>query len=292
MTGPVVVGVDGSPGSVTAAWWAAEEATRRQLPLVLLHSWTTQPLDVPIPQEARSKQRYGRELLQRTEAELLHRYGDLALTTELVSDTAAHALLDHGKGASLLVLGSRGFGSAASFLLGSISLHVLGLAQCPTVTVRAGDPAVEAGWGHPAAADHDEVVVGLSEAGPAGDPLLQFAFATAQSYGIGVRVVRALPHHAPHLTSLERAHDRHESEERGRLTSTVAEWRKTFPDVPVVEEVVTGSAAHTLLSASARGRLTVVGRRRHPSHLMWKLGPVAHAVLHHAPSPVAVVPHG
>ncbi|MEV1063619.1 universal stress protein [Streptomyces sp. NPDC050263] len=291
MTGPVVIGLDGSPGSVTAAWWAAEEAARRRLPLVLLHSWTTQPLDVPIPQETQSKQRYGQELLQRLETELLHRHGDLTLTTELVSDTAAHALLDHSKGASLLVLGSRGFGSAASFLLGSISLHVLGLAQCPTVTVRAGDLAVEAGWGHPAAADRDEVVVGLSVAGPASDPLLEFSFATAESYGIGVRVVRALPRHAPHLTSPERADDRHKSEERTRLTSTVAMWRQMFPDVPVVEQVVTGSAAHALLSAAARSRLTVVGRHRHPSHLTWKLGPVAHSVLHHAPSPVAVVPH-
>ncbi|MFF3942946.1 universal stress protein [Streptomyces phaeofaciens] len=292
MTGPVVAGLDGSPGSVTAGWWAADEAARRRLPLVLLHSWTTQPLDVPIPQEARSKQRYGQDLLQHLEAELLHRYGDLTLTTELVSDTAAHALLDHSKGASLLVLGSRGLGSTASFLLGSISLHVLGLAQCPTVTVRAGDPAVETGWSHPAAADRDEVVVGLSEAGPASDPLLEFAFAIAESYGIGVRAVRALPDHAPRLVSPEHADGRRESAERVRLADAVTMWRQMFPDVPVAEQVVTGSAAHALLSAATRSRLTVVGRRRHPSHLTWKLGPVAHAVLHHAPSPVAVVPHG
>jgi hypothetical protein len=63
--GPVVVGLDGSPASVTAAWWAADEAARRRLPLVLLHSWTTQPLNVPIPQEARSKQHYGRDVLRR-----------------------------------------------------------------------------------------------------------------------------------------------------------------------------------------------------------------------------------
>lgn len=291
MTGPVVIGLDGSAESVTAAWWAADQAARRGLDLVLLHSWTTQPLDVPIPQEARSKQRYGRDLLQRMEAELLHRYGDLKLTTELVRDTAAQALLDRGRSASLLVLGSRGFGPTASFLLGSISLHVLGLAQCPTVTVGAGDPAVGTGWGHPAAEGRDEVVVGLSEAGPASDPLLEFAFATAKSYGIGVRVVRALPRHAPHRAS-GHADDRHESEERHRLTTTLVMWREMFPDVPVVEQVVSGSAAHALLSAGTRSRLTVVGRRRHPSQLTWKLGPVAHAVLHHAPSPVAVVPHG
>ncbi|MFI1051542.1 universal stress protein [Streptomyces griseoruber] len=290
MTGPVVVGVDGSPGSVTAAWWAAEEATRKKLPLVLLHSWPTQPLDVPIPQEARSRQLYGRNLLRRMEAELVHRHAGLTLTTELVSDTAAHALLAHGEDASLLVLGFRGHSAAASFLLGSISLHVLGLAQCPTVTVRAGDPAVEAGWGHPAG-HRDEVVVGLAEAGPANDPVLEFAFASAASYGIGVRVVRALAHRVPYPASPEHAADILEAEERARLTTTLAKWRERFPDVPVLVQVVTGSAAHALLSAATRSRLTVVGRRRRTSHLTWKLGPVAHAVLHHGPCPVAVVPH-
>ncbi|MEU9390230.1 universal stress protein [Streptomyces sp. NPDC048324] len=51
MTGPVVVGIDGSPAGTTAAWWAAREAASRGRPL-LLHSWSTQPLDVPLAHEA------------------------------------------------------------------------------------------------------------------------------------------------------------------------------------------------------------------------------------------------
>ncbi|MFD5856825.1 universal stress protein [Streptomyces chartreusis] len=287
MTGPVVVGFDGSPASVTAAWWAAHEAADRHLPLVLLHSWTTQPLDVPIPQEAHSKQRFGREALERASAELLHRHGDLALTTELVAEPAAHALLELGESASMLVLGSRGHGSVASFLLGSISLHVLGLAPCPTVAVRADDPAVEAGWGHPAAADRREVAVGVQEPGATAAPLLEFAFTAAAARGAGVRAVRALP-----LTSLATRRDQDvEAEERVRLAEALAPWQEKYPDVPVTKHVATGPATEVLLTASARSCLTVVGRKRHPSHLTWKLGPVAHAALHHVPCPVAVVPH-
>ncbi|WP_405577192.1 universal stress protein [Streptomyces sp. NBC_01092] len=287
MTGPVVVGLDGSPASVTAAWWAAREAADRHLPIVLLHSWTTQPLDVPIRQEAHTKERYGRDVLQRTAAELLHRDGELNLTAELVSVPASQALLERGASASMLVLGSRGHGSVASFLLGSISLHVLGLAPCPTIAVRAGDPAVEAGWDHPAAADRDEVVVGLAESGAAADPLLEYAFAMAAPRGRRVRAVRALP-----LSSLAPFRDEDvEAEERVRLAEVLAPWREKFPDVPVTKHVATGPATQVLLTASARGSLTVVGRRRHPSHLTWKLGPVAHAALHHVPCPVAVIPH-
>ncbi|MFI8228690.1 universal stress protein [Streptomyces sp. NPDC085900] len=135
MTGPVVVGIDGSPAGTTAAWWAAREAATRGRPLLLLHSWSTQPLDVPVARETLGKQRSGGRLLQRTETELRSRYPGLTLTTELTSTPAAEALLDLGGLAELLdlgglaellVLGSRGHGSTASFLLGSTSLYVLG----------------------------------------------------------------------------------------------------------------------------------------------------------------------
>ncbi|KOU77429.1 Universal stress protein family [Streptomyces sp. MMG1533] len=287
MAGPVVVGLDGTPASMTAAWWAAGEAADRHLPVILLHSWTTQPLNVPIAQEALSKQRYGLGVLQRAEAELLHRYGDLTLTTELVSEPASQALLEHSRSSSMLAIGSRGHGALANFLLGSISLHVLGLAQCPTVTVRAEDAAVEAGWDSPAAADRNEVVVGLHEPGPSADLLLEFAFADAELHGSAVRAVRALSPLVPH----HHADSRHEAAEHARLAAELAPWREKFPDVGAVAQVATGPAAHVLLSASAHSRLTVVGRRRHPSPLTWKLGPVAHAALHHVPCPVAVVPH-
>jgi nucleotide-binding universal stress UspA family protein len=289
MTGPVVAGLDGSPASVTAAWWAAREAVDRRLPLVLLHSWTTQPLGVPVPQETLGKQRYGGQVLRRMETELLHRYADLSLTTELVSDPATQSLVDASENASLLVLGSRGYGSVASFLLGSISLHVLGLARCPTVTVRAGDPAVEAGWGHPASAERDEIVVGVQEAGPTADPLLEFAFTTAEPRGARVRAVRALP--LPSLMMHPQDDRGDETDEHARLAAALAPWREKFPGVTVVEQVAKGSAAQVLLSACAHSMLIVVGRRRHPSQLTWKLGPVAHAALHHVPCPVAVVPH-
>ncbi|MBC2904167.1 universal stress protein [Streptomyces cupreus] len=291
MTGPVVVGLDGSPASVTAAWWAAREAVDRHLPVLLLHSWTTQPLDVPIAQEAHNKQLYGQEILRRTSTELLYRHGDLDVTTELVSAPAAQTLLERAENASMLVLGSRGHGSVASFLLGSISLHVLGLAPCPVVAVRADDPAVEAGWGHPTEAEKDEIVVGVSQhEDRSADALLEFAFTTAAAHGRRVRAVTALP---LSTTLLAQPGEVEVADMAGeRLAETLAPWREKFPDVAVLQHIAMGPATQVLLTASARACLTVVGRRRQPSHLTWKLGPVAHAALHHVPCPVAVVPNG
>jgi len=80
-------------------------------------------------------------------------------------------------------------------------------------------------------------------------------------------------------------------EERSQLTARLAPWREKFPDATVVEQVTTGPAAQVLLSVATHSQLTVVGRWRHASRLTWKLGPVAHAALHHVPGSVAVVPH-
>lgn len=64
------------------------------------------------------------------------------------------------------------------------------------------------------------------------------------------------------------------------------------PAVDVHRRTVEGTARKVLLEASAEADLLVVGVRRHDSHghIGMQLGRVAHAALHHAACPVAVVP--
>jgi nucleotide-binding universal stress UspA family protein len=68
-------------------------------------------------------------------------------------------------------------------------------------------------------------------------------------------------------------------------------WRAKFPGIEVTEQLVTGRAAHHLVDAAADADLLVVGRRIRRHAMSPHTGPVTHAVLHHAASPVAVVPH-
>jgi nucleotide-binding universal stress UspA family protein len=79
--------------------------------------------------------------------------------------------------------------------------------------------------------------------------------------------------------------------ERKALGAALGPWRERFPDVPVVEHVEIGSAGQVLLSVAARAQLMVVGRRARRTAVGARIGSVAHGVLHHAPCPVAVVPH-
>lgn len=289
MGDPVIVGVEGAKEGLAAVRWAAHEAAARGLSLHLLHSWISQPLDVPIAQEAANKQRYGAEVLGRAEALAHELHPELSVTAEQVAEPAVQALVSRSGQATMLVLGSRGRGALAGFLLGSVSLHVLGGAACPVVTVRPEAGAVPDGA-------RAEVVVGLQDLGPAGEILLEFAFATADAHHRRLRVVRGCETPAGSIgfvpTDPAALPDRSSAVVAGMtqaLAEALAPWQAKFPAVEVIEHVECGPAAPTLLGAASDAGLLIVGRRLQRSPM--KLGPVAHAALHHACCPVAVVPH-
>ncbi|MFI9357977.1 universal stress protein [Streptomyces lydicus] len=283
MGGSVVVGVDGTGNSVPAVRWGAEEAAARGLPLQLLHSWVSQPLHLPIAQEGANKKRYGAEALESAASMALELYPGLSVTTEQVSQDAVDALVDRSGQAAMMVLGSRGHGAIAGFLLGSVSLHILGRAECPVVTVREEETAA---YGRP------EVVVGVQEPGTQGESVLEFAFAAADAHHRSVRAVRAWETSA--VTGFEplAAGSPGEEEcaagEREKLAGILAPWRAKFPGVHVVEDVQRGRIAQVLLRACSQASLLVVGRRMQSTPML--LGPVVFAALHHSFCPVAVVP--
>ncbi|WKV70721.1 universal stress protein [Streptomyces sp. PCS3-D2] len=79
--------------------------------------------------------------------------------------------------------------------------------------------------------------------------------------------------------------------EAGVLTDVLRSWRGMFPQVEVKEQCMVGRPAGHLVEASEDASLLVVGRRIRRAAVGAHIGPVTHAVLHHARTPVAVVPH-
>ncbi|RST17680.1 universal stress protein [Streptomyces sp. WAC05374] len=235
MTEDIAVAVDGSPESLVAVRWAAEEAALRRACLRLV--------DVT----------EGPEVLGRTH---------------------------------LLVLGCRGGGGPTGALAGATGPSLVGTLRRPVVLVPDTVPDVS---GRPAV-----VVLGLRPR-HASRPLLEFAFREADLRGGGLRVVRAWHVPAGRVTTEAAGPGPVRELRAGRadeLDAALAPWRERFPSVPVSAEPVTGSPAFQLVYASTDAALLVVGRRRRPYPVGSRLGPVAHAVLHHAAVPVAVVPHG
>ncbi|MFI6151324.1 universal stress protein [Kitasatospora sp. NPDC051170] len=283
MSHVVVVGVDGSEPSRAAAEWAAGEAHRSGRPLRMIHAGAAAPFDPTEPGDA----------VEQVPEPVLAVWDHLASALPGLEITCGHApgnpaavLAAAGGRDGLVVVGSRGSDGFAGLLVGSIALRTAARAHCPVVLVRAGDGTGVEG----------DVVVGLDSARSYGD-VLSFAFEQAAERGAAVRVLESRTRPAgPYLT--EAPVDQPEirealaAAELTRLQDAIAPWCEKYPALRVEAEVTAWPAGRALVEASRGAALTVVGRRTSGLHAAapW-LGGVAHTVLHHAHSPVAVVPH-
>ncbi|WP_395293061.1 universal stress protein [Kitasatospora hibisci] len=267
---PVTVGVDTSEASLAAADWAAREASLRGRPLRVLHALP--PTAHPLPGRAAGQRSDGGGLLHEVQDVLAVRHPGVLLHTEEVHDVATSALCAAAEDAELLVVGARGDGGFAGLRVGSTSLYLAARAGCPTVVLPVEPAGPE---------QRDQVVVGVDARRPA-EAALEFAFAAAARYGVVLRAVHAT------AVAVAAGAAGGRDEEAGLLGRAIAPWRAAHPGVEVVEVTERAAPGLLLVEASAKASLLVVGRR--PTVRIGLLGPVAHAVLHHAACPVAVVP--
>ena len=132
----IVVGVDGSPSSLDALRWAAQQAELTGAQLEAVTAW-----EFPV-------QGAGFALLAGID------WADNARTTQATALEAAlgargsavirtvreghpvRVLRAAADGAALLVVGSRGHGGFAGLMLGSVSEHVVAHAPCPVLVIR------------------------------------------------------------------------------------------------------------------------------------------------------------
>src|SRR3954452_18276127 len=143
MAGRIVVGVDGSEGSVKALRWALEEAKLRGDSVDVLHSWHY-PYAAYTEITGMAAGVVSREDLEKVAQDVLNlsleRADALVSGVEvnpmLVQGGAAATLLEAAVGADLLVVGSRGHGGFTGLLLGSVSQHSVHPAPCPVVVVH------------------------------------------------------------------------------------------------------------------------------------------------------------
>ncbi|MFF7926589.1 universal stress protein [Streptomyces mirabilis] len=288
----VTVGLDGSPESRAAADWAAREAKLRGLPLKLVNVW--EPVPEPIAQAPllgpETHQHWSERIPREAAEELRAAHPEVDVLIKQVTGRPAEVLTDAGKDAEPLVLGSRGLSGVGGFMVGSVCLAVVAHAECPVVLVRAeGDTSGTDSTVPPSR----PVVLGLDTRAP-DDTLIGFAFEAAVLHGASLRVVHGWnepPYIAYGLPPDLELNARLGAEEAAAVSEVLRPWRQKFPTVDVVEDSLSGKAANRLVDASAEASLVVVGRRIRRSPLGAHIGPVTHAVLHHATAPVAVVPH-
>lgn len=139
--GRVAVGVDGSPGSDAALLWAADQAVRCMAELVLVHGWTY-PYQGPRTGVTEPRDDMRLDAMRTLEASTLkvkEAAPSLRCHSIISEQSPAKAIIDAGKDADLVVVGSRGHGGFASLMLGSVSRTVLQHSAVPVAVIRHPD---------------------------------------------------------------------------------------------------------------------------------------------------------
>ncbi|MFJ2766783.1 universal stress protein [Streptomyces sp. NPDC087300] len=141
--------------------------------------------------------------------------------------------------------------------------------------------------------EHGRIVPGVGEAANS-FAAVRFAFREAEARHGALDAVRAwrCPAHEttdPPLMAVEPARY-HQDRASSVLEDALRTPTDDHPAVRVLRSVVEGPAHKVLVDRTGTADLLVLGARRCHSHVGLQLGRVAHALLHHADCPVAVVP--
>lgn len=138
LSGPVVVGVDGSKHSAPAITMAFEEAALRGVELVAVHAWSDVDVHAPFSGDVDWTEIENREraILSESLAGYAEEFPDVPVRSVVVMDQPVRNLREQADQAQLLVVGSRGRGGFAGMLLGSTSRALLHTVTCPLLVVR------------------------------------------------------------------------------------------------------------------------------------------------------------
>ncbi|MCM2430092.1 universal stress protein [Streptomyces sp. RKAG337] len=278
----VVAAVDGSPESLRAVDWAADDAFRRGLGLRLVHAclWERYEQETLDDSELAPERKAVQEILDSAGERAVKRRPGVPVETELLAEDVLSALLGLQRHSPLLVLGTRGHGGFPGLLLGSVALRVTARAAYPVVVVR--------GEGAPAEPGHRRVVLGV---GPHDvSAAVDLAVEEAVAGHADLELVHAW-HPDVDLSGMSVLMDVGAASDRARsLLNAVRLPDLGDTEVEVRRKAEQARPAPALLRAAAGADLLVVGAHRRRGHPGLQLGSVNHAMLHHAPCPVAVVP--
>jgi nucleotide-binding universal stress UspA family protein len=138
----IVVGVDGSECSKKALRWAIAQAQLTGATVEAVAAWQDPVMSgyfygwAPMQFEGDSYQAITEKTLAETVAETAGPQGrTVQVGTRVVQGHAAQVLMDAAAGAQMLVVGSRGHGTFAGILLGSVSQHCVQHAPCPVTVI-------------------------------------------------------------------------------------------------------------------------------------------------------------
>lgn len=261
----VVVGADGTEVGLSAVRWAAEEAARRDVPLLILHAapylGRGEPGGAPPPELPRAR---GITAVAYTAAR--RRRPAVQASTEVIPAEPVDALLSAAAQAQLLVLGISTTGAADEMVLAPVAMRVAARSPVPVVVVprrRGAGPD-----GRPVVA-----ILGIGERAD-DEAVARFAATAAQQEGVPLSLLQT------------------RSAQQGAATSWVDDddaWAERYPDLEVLRSDLESARANEVLGAAGPCPLMVISTG-HGTLLHRSMDGPHRWLLRHCTSPMALVP--
>jgi nucleotide-binding universal stress UspA family protein len=132
----IVVGVDGSEPSYEALRWAARLAPTLGATIQALGAWEYPYTDGTLPVPIMDWERLSVDAINQSIRDVFGDTPPAGLVTTVERGHPSRILVDAARGASMLIVGSRGHGGFAGLLLGSVSQYVAEHATCPVLVVH------------------------------------------------------------------------------------------------------------------------------------------------------------
>lgn len=297
----VIAGYDGSESARTAVTWAAREAASRGLGLTVVQVVDWPVSDSPPPavrlmppagtllDDDTLRNQAERQVAEVTD-EARQTWPELVVGGVVEFGRAAETLVRMVGEEDLVVIGSSGRTALPRMLLGSTAAELVHTCQRPVVVVRnAKDPSDIAGQ------VAGRVVVGV-DGSSTSERAIGFAFDFAARHGHELVAVYAwsnLPLEAMEPMGVWDQDPAEVGKEAEiLLAESLAGFQERFPEVSVRREVLFDRPAHALVAQADGAALLVVGSHGRGAVRSVIVGSVSHAVIYHAPCPVAVVRGG
>ncbi|MFT3899259.1 MAG: universal stress protein [Gordonia sp. (in: high G+C Gram-positive bacteria)] len=282
----VVVGVDNTDTSLHAARWAASLAAREESELHIVGAYDASTSNyapgLVIPQDVvEAIANEAKDAVQKAAAAALEAEPDVRVRTSVGEGDAARTLLEVGKDATAIVIGTRRLGSVKGLLLGSVGVMIAAHYHGRVVVIGDEVPS-------------GPVVVGVGDT-PISDPAVKEAYRQADSLKVPLVAVHTwaqLDADALHGFGIEpEAVERMSAEATEAVAERLAGYAEDYPDVEVQRIVVPDDPGKAIVEAATerKASLIVVGSRGRGGFKGMLLGSTSQKVLQHAGTPVMIV---
>jgi nucleotide-binding universal stress UspA family protein len=283
----ILVATDGSTEAAEAVEWATHLPLPADTQVEVVNAVPWPLLDQRVSKAAPEFRKRAETVVEDARARIAKRWP--AVSTRILDGDPRDAVIEAAwtSQADLIVVGARGLGAVASFLLGRVSLGIARHAPCPVLVCRGAPRPVRAVTVALDGSEDSRVALRYV----AGWPLP----ADSTLHLVGVVEPMRYPASAPEMisdaliTAMQEYEDERTREIAQVLTAAAAELRPRVAAVSTATPVGSPAPAIVREAEQVKSDLLVVGARGLGHLKRMLLGSVSESVLRHAACPVLIV---